>query len=97
MAGLDSSARQVDHRAVSGQQRPLDVYRVLDDARAVRQRVQRLLQALIITADSVAEAVEEDVFAHSHWTAEYGHLAKVAREDARLYRDLHERLADRNR
>lgn len=82
---------------MSGQQRPPDVYRVLDEARAVRERVERLLQALVLTTESVAAAVEDDVFAHTQWAAEYEFLAQRARDDAELYRDLQRRLQARDR
>lgn len=81
---------------MSGQQWPPDVYRVLNDARLVRQRVDRLLQALIMTAESVAAAVEDDVFAHSECAADYEHLARTARADAALYRELQQRLRSRD-
>lgn len=82
---------------MSGQQRPPDVYRVLDEARVVRERLDRLLQALVYCADSVADAIEDDVFAHTQWAAEYEYLARTAREDAALYREIQQRLHARGR
>jgi hypothetical protein len=77
---------------VSGQQGPLDVYRVVEDAKVLRERLDRLLWALVLTAETVAEAVEEDVLAHSQWAGEYEYLAKTSREDASLYREFLHRL-----
>lgn len=70
-----------------------DARRVLHDACMLRDRLQRLLTALLMTSELAAELLEEAEAAGTPTGLDTARAAREAREHALLYREFATRLS----